>query len=319
MKSSLRSYPGRIGLAVTILLIVVSGCQWPLSPAPAGTLEGTLAPEDRIPPAVRTEVAATLFASIAASPTTEPDEPQAAAPTQTPTQPPESTTVETTAPSPMAAITASPTMAATSASQPTSMPSATVQEQSSGVVTLAPGPYNNQPVPAQTVYPLPTYNPPQPIPTYYAPQPMPTYYAPQPMPTYYAPPYPPQNVYPGASGGFTIGSVNMPSCGGATAANFLISNYSGYRFESFNLTITDLNTGVVIFGPATGNAPFMYDDRACIPGGISYLDWGYSLFSGAPLNTPTLRGHTLHAAFVFCSADNLSGRCYSRSVQFVAP
>lgn len=161
------------------------------------------------------------------------------------------------------------------------------------VVTLAPGYYSEQPIGG-----LPEQYPEAPL---------------------EQPVYPLESLPLSGTGGFSIRSVNIPACGGTLSTNFLISNHSGYAFESYSLTITDLSTGLVIYGPFAGNTPFMYDDRACIFGGVDRLSSGYSLFSGAVLSVPNLSRHTLQASFLFCTRDNLAGRCYSRSTQFVVP
>lgn len=284
MKSS---FPN-LFLAVALLL-VLSGCQLPFLPGPSRSTETTPSPIDRIPPVVLTDVAATLFATMAATPTTEPVDVQRAAPSPTHTQVPEVHPTDTALPTP----TAPKPVPATSTPLPTSLPIATNEAEPPFVVTLAPGYYSEQPIGG-----LPGQYPEAPL---------------------EQPVYPLESLPLSGTGGFSIRSVNLPACGGILAANFLISNHSGNVFESYSLTITDLSNGLVIYGPSAGNAPFMYDDRACAPGGVNSLSSGYSLFTGAVLSVPNLSRHTLQAAFIFCTRDNLAGRCYSRSTQFVVP
>jgi hypothetical protein len=148
------------------------------------------------------------------------------------------------------------------------------------------------------------------------PQILPTYL---PQPTIYAPVNPPSGYVAQPGKAFSIAGVNLPSCGGGLTANFMILNNSGYTFESLSLQITDLSAGTDLFGPLISDAPFMFDDRACVPGGYSHLASGYAGVVGAATNVRPPTGHTLQANFLFCTKTGLSGRCYPRSVEFIVP
>jgi hypothetical protein len=85
------------------------------------------------------------------------------------------------------------------------------------------------------------------------------------------------------------------------------------------LQFIDLSTDQDLYGPTISNAPFMWTDRTCTPGGTDQLDPGYWLFAGGPLGPGRLSGHSILANFLFCSGEDLSGQCYPRSVEFVVP
>lgn len=179
---------------------------------------------------------------------------------------------------------------------------------------LPPSPTQAQPTasPASPTAPPPTAQPP----TSVAPVGTPTAVL---LPTAYQPTWPPASLAIQSGGAFTVFGLNLHDCGGTYAANFLIQNTGAQALESLSLHFIDLNSDRDLYGPSISNTPFAWTDRTCSPGGIDQLDPGYWLFVGGLLGPGRLSGHSILANFLFCTAENLGGRCYPRSVEFVVP
>jgi hypothetical protein len=140
-----------------------------------------------------------------------------------------------------------------------------------------------------------------------------------PPPATYIPAFPSGGYTVDQGKPFTIAGVNLPSCGGTFTANFLIINQSGSPFESLSVQLNDLSTGQSLATALISDAPFMFDDHACFPGGTSRLESSYALFAGVSLAAGHLSGHSLQANLLFCSQNGLGGRCFPKSVEFVVP
>lgn len=180
-----------------------------------------------------------------------------------------------------------------------------------------------QAIPTDAVAPSPTSQPTQaqqPTPTAppatTAPQATPTNVL---LPTAYQPTYPPASFTSQSGKAFTVFGVNLVNCGGTYAANFLIENTGTQVLESLSLQFTDLSSDEDIYGPNISDEPFMWTDRTCTPGGIDRLEAGDWLFAGGLLGPGQLSGHTILANFLFCTAEDLNGQCFPRSVEFVVP
>ena len=133
-------------------------------------------------------------------------------------------------------------------------------------------------------------------------------------------PYWPSYQYPLQTGsGFKVWGVNLAACAGGYSANYTIQNLAGCALESLSLSFIDLTSGWVIYGPFVSNAPFGYDDRECMVGGISRLEPGQVLVVGSSLNAPHLSGHSIRSTLRFCTHENMSGSCYQKTVEFVVP
>ncbi len=196
------------------------------------------------------------------------------------------------------------------------------------VMQAAPPPVETQPAP-----PAAPTQPPQPSPTQAQPtasQPAPS--APPPtsvapaatpsavlLPTAYQPTRPPASLAIQSGGAYTIFGLNLHDCGGSYAANFLIENTGAQALESLSLHFIDLSSERDLYDPSVSDAPFAWSDRTCSPGGIDRLEPGSWLFVGGLLGPGQLSGHTILANFLFCTEENLGGRCYPRSVEFVVP
>jgi hypothetical protein len=292
-------------LGFTLLILVsVSACTLNARTAtPEASLVTPPAPgEGAVSPGVLTEVAATLYAPLAPTLTQQAlQPPQAAIPT-TPTvaaeQPqPTEPGLEPTAP---AVPTAAPVMPTTAPAVPTAAPA--MPTAAPAIPTEAPGPMLTSVVLPGLLTPTANLS------------------GGFPPPATYVPAFPPGGYTAQTGQAVTIAGVNLPSCGSTFAANFLVINQSGAPFESASIQINDLSNGQVLATSIITNAPFMSDDRVCVPGGISRLESGYALFTGAALGgAGGLSRHTLQANLLFCSADGLGGRCFPRSVEFVVP
>lgn len=140
-----------------------------------------------------------------------------------------------------------------------------------------------------------------------------------PLPTAYQPFLPPAQFTAQTGKAYTIFSLNLASCGGTFAANFLIENTGSLALESLSLHFIDLSSGQDLNDPGISNAPFSWTDRTCAPDGISRLVPGEWLFAGALLGPGQLSGHSILANFLFCTQEDLNGQCYPRSVEFVVP
>jgi hypothetical protein len=140
-----------------------------------------------------------------------------------------------------------------------------------------------------------------------------------PEPTAYQAAVPPASFTAQTGKAFKITGLNLHNCGKFYTANFLVENIGSQVLESLSLQLIDLNTDQDFFDPAISNAPFTSSDRTCIPGGISRLEPGGWLFVGGPMGTGQLTEHTILANFLFCTGEDLSGKCYPRSVEFIVP
>lgn len=301
----------RLALAFVIvtLLTVIAGCslsnrQPSTNPSPAEPVEG-----GGIPPDVLTAVAATLYAPLQGTLTQQAAAPQAAKPIT---------------PSPMMEQPRPTEGQAPGQPTPAEPPAATTAPQQPPVTAPTQAQPNSQP-PQQPEYPATrsgiayAYTP-----TYQAPAlPLVTMPAGQgygfPPPVDYVPAFPAGGYTADAGAPFAIGGVNLPACGSTFTANFLIINQSGSPFESLSVQLNDLTTGQVLSSGLISDAPFMFDDRVCFPGGISRLESGYALFAGVPLAVGQLSRHSLQASLLFCSQNGLGGKCFSKSVEFVVP
>ena len=111
---------------------------------------------------------------------------------------------------------------------------------------------------------------------------------------------------------------NVHDCDGTPTAIFRIENQGGNVFDSVEIEFTNLETGVVIFGPFASNGPFMGSDSECPPGGDS-LGAGEEGFLGGGLGAGSSSGDNIEASFTICNQEDLGGICIETTVEFNIP
>lgn len=116
----------------------------------------------------------------------------------------------------------------------------------------------------------------------------------------------------------TVDAVVLTACGNQTVAYFGVRNRGTYALESARLTVFDETAGQTLFGPISGNLPFLPGSLGCQTG-FSRLEPGRAAYVGATLAGMPVRGHFLQATILLCSRDGLSGTCEQRVVEFTAP
>jgi hypothetical protein len=118
---------------------------------------------------------------------------------------------------------------------------------------------------------------------------------------------------------FRIRNLNLHDCGSDYAANFKISSTAPIPLESLSLEFVDLTTNIVLYGPATNNAPFLYTDRTCDSFGVDSLAPYQTMYIGNRLGSKSLQTHTIQTIITLCTLENLAGVCYEAIIDFVFP
>lgn len=117
---------------------------------------------------------------------------------------------------------------------------------------------------------------------------------------------------------FSLGLDNFHNCNGTSYAIFRITNDGNGRFESAEITLTDLNNGTTLFGPLAHNGPFMSNPGECPQGGDS-VQPGNAAYLGGGLGSSPPSGHTVRATIKICSQDELGGSCEQETTEFNIP
>jgi len=137
------------------------------------------------------------------------------------------------------------------------------------------------------------------------------------LPVITPPPPPPTltiTVTPQA--GFSAAFSRVRNCGGVQTAIFQVTNNSDSNFESLNLRIEDLDTGLTLFSD-TSNAPFMGSEGECPPGG-DVLKPNKTMYIGGSIGGAK-SGNEARATIRLCTANGLGGTCIVRTVDFTIP
>jgi hypothetical protein len=117
---------------------------------------------------------------------------------------------------------------------------------------------------------------------------------------------------------FSLTFDHVHTCGGSPTAIFKLDNNGDGVFESVEITLTNLNNNLVIFGPFASDGPFMGASNECPPGGDSAKP-GTTRYIGGSLGPDPVGGQRVRADIKVCSQDFLSGDCVQESVEFTIP
>ena len=116
---------------------------------------------------------------------------------------------------------------------------------------------------------------------------------------------------------FVLSYDNVHNCGGLAYATTRVDNVGGAAFESVQITIEDLTTPAVLYGPGTNNSPFLGSSGDCPPQ-ASALSPGGTAYIAANIAGYT-SGNTARETLTMCTQDSLGGDYITKTVDFVLP
>jgi len=111
---------------------------------------------------------------------------------------------------------------------------------------------------------------------------------------------------------------NVHTCGGLPYSTFWVGNSGGTSFESAQIEIKDLDSGVILYGPLHSNTPFLGTANECPPGATS-MGPGSVYFIAVSIGASPPHGHDARLTLKLCTADNLGGDCVTKTLEFVVP
>jgi len=117
---------------------------------------------------------------------------------------------------------------------------------------------------------------------------------------------------------FDLAFDNIHDCSGVAHVILRVENTGASDLESAQITLTDIDSGSVIFGPNANNGPFMGTSGEC-PQGADAIEPGEIGYLGGSLGTSAPSGHSIRADIKICDSDGLSGACQEQSLEFNIP
>ena len=116
---------------------------------------------------------------------------------------------------------------------------------------------------------------------------------------------------------FVISYDNVHNCGGSSYATTRVDNVGGAIFESVQITIEDLTTSTILYGPGTNDTPFMSSSGDCPPQGTTLAPGGTAYIAANIAGYTS--GNTARETLVMCTQNGLAGDCVTKTVDFVLP
>jgi hypothetical protein len=127
---------------------------------------------------------------------------------------------------------------------------------------------------------------------------------------------PPLPTTPAVS--YQVSFSNIHNCSGNATVVFQIGNDGDVGFRSAGLSIKDLGSGTVIYGPDMSNAPFLATSNDC-PTGADSLGPGATAFIAGVIGPAIPSGGTGRATIIICTEPSLQGTCIEKKIDFPWP
>lgn len=117
---------------------------------------------------------------------------------------------------------------------------------------------------------------------------------------------------------FTIEFDNTHICGGQVYATVKIVNTGIDFLSSVRITVNDLDTSTLLYGPGTDNKAFMITPTGCPPG-ENDADPGLTYYIAVSIGAAPASGNRARYTLMVCTENALAGTCVEKSVDFVIP
>ena len=111
---------------------------------------------------------------------------------------------------------------------------------------------------------------------------------------------------------FDVSYTGWETCTGWWV-EFKLQNTGGVTFSSISLTVTDLNTTVVL---STTNNKFINNNGCTSSDSQNTLGTGNAVIVSSPAFTYDPAGHKLRATITLCSEDGVNGTCVTKAIEF---
>ena len=117
---------------------------------------------------------------------------------------------------------------------------------------------------------------------------------------------------------FNLTYETIHDCGGQPTIMLRFENTGNTRVDSAELTLTNLDNTVILYGPQAENEPFIADPGGCPPDGDTVRP-GRTRYLGASLASLPPSGTNVRATAKVCTEEDLGGTCVEKSVDFSIP
>jgi hypothetical protein len=117
---------------------------------------------------------------------------------------------------------------------------------------------------------------------------------------------------------FDVTFQNLHTCGGAQYATFWVGNTGGASFESAQIGIRDVDTSAMLYSTGYSNTPFLGTANSCPPDASS-MGPGSVYFIAVSIGVSPPHGHNARLTLKLCTADDVSGDCVTKTLDFVVP
>ena len=117
---------------------------------------------------------------------------------------------------------------------------------------------------------------------------------------------------------FALAYETINLCSAQSTIIIKIENTGSIRLDSAEITLRNLADDSVIFGPESGNEPFLIDSNGCPPGG-SRVKPGVTKYLGAKLSSLPPSGTNVRGIVKACSEEDLGGTCAEETTDFTIP
>ena len=117
---------------------------------------------------------------------------------------------------------------------------------------------------------------------------------------------------------FDVAFQNLHTCGGAQYATFWVGDTGGTSFESAQIGIKDLDTSAMLYSTGYSNSPFLGTANSCPPDASS-MGPGSVYFIAVSIGVSPPHGDDARLTLKLCTADDVSGDCVTKTLDFVVP
>jgi len=117
---------------------------------------------------------------------------------------------------------------------------------------------------------------------------------------------------------FTFKFHNLHACGGLQYATVRVVNVGSEFFQSAQMTVEDLDTSTILYGPASNNKPYLPNANDCPPGNDDH-DPGEAYYIAVSIGAAPPSGHDARFTLKMCTEDGLGGDCITKVTEFEIP
>jgi hypothetical protein len=129
---------------------------------------------------------------------------------------------------------------------------------------------------------------------------------------------PPPSPTPEPTLSYQIDPERLITCGSMDFMVYWIGNDVELPLESVEVTIENLSTSTIIFGPGHTDAPFTPTITSCPPG-FDTLGPGGAAYIAIIVDPPPSTNQTIRATVKMCAQNGLGEPCLTKEVSWVAP